>query len=37
MGSSFTKGQLNYLRYGYDYKGRWEDGLANIYCKRTMD
>lgn len=28
---------VNYRRDGYDFDARWEDGLANIRCKKIMD
>ncbi len=27
----------NYRRDGYDFDARWDDGLANIRCKKIMD
>lgn len=27
----------NYRRDGYDFDARWEDGLANMRCKKIMD
>lgn len=27
----------NYRRDGYDFDARWEDGLANLRCKKIMD